>query len=884
MVVDGEPGIGKTSLVRRALVDATAQAITASGDEAEQSLEWGLVDQIERSLATVRPPGRPDAAGVGTALAGALAEAAVDRPLVLVVDDAQWADAASLRALAFAMRRLDASPVVLCVTCRTSGLDAVPPGLLARAAADDARLRLGPLDRVAVAELAERTYGRPLSSGASERLHAHTEGNPLHTVALLGELDVSVVAGRDSLPAPRSYATLVSAQLAGCSPAARRLAGALAVLSHGSRESVAVAAAGLDDASGAVAELVAAGLVVRECGGHRQAADATLAFAHALVHASIHDDLPPSELADLHRGAALATAGDEQLRHRLAAAHGPDADLVVTATDRADALAATGAPGAAARLRVAAAAAAAPVVRDELLLGAAVELMQAGEPLGRLGDEVRRLGDGARRSLILGREALLGGQRDEARAWLGRAWEQASGDRVWSPLLPSIADMLSLTALDAGDWDELGRWAERAVDRGSTSGLSATLLAHALVLTRRAPEAERRMSLLVDDDDVHPLRALDARVGRGVARLWSNDLEGAAEDLGVAAGRLGGDGSLLAQAEIDAHRAEVALRAGDWPAALALAEAAAAVVDDADAVWLGALAHGVVAFVLAARGDVPAADRHAAMAAGSARDTGLMAAGLWAHHAAMRVAVAAGDHAAVARLGDRMAHEAWGDVPEGVHHWRAAYAESLVALERVDDATRVAAELEAEARSVDDVSVAADAARARGVTASADRRDDAAAAAFARGLALDETRSRPFERARLELAAGAHLRRTGQRRAAADLLGTAAQRLASLGAAPWVDRCRHELEACGLRPRRRDGRPPELTARERLVAGVVARGRSNREVAAELGISVKTVEHHLGRIYAKVGVRSRAQLVVHLADGAGGTELITVGDGPGPPR
>ena len=250
-------------------------------------------------------------------------------------------------------------------------------------------------------------------------------------------------------------------------------------------ESVAVAAAGLDDASGAVAELVAAGLVVRDRGGgHRQAADATLAFSHALVRASIHDDLPPSELADLHRGAALATAGDEQLRHRLAAAHGPDADLVVTATDRADALAATGAPGAAARLRVAAAAAAAPVVRDELLLGAAVELMQAGEPLGRLGDEVRRLGDGARRSLILGREALLGGQRDEARAWLGRAWEQASDDPVWSPLLPSIADMLSLTALDGGDWDELGRWAERAVDRGSTSGLSATLLAHALVLTR----------------------------------------------------------------------------------------------------------------------------------------------------------------------------------------------------------------------------------------------------------------------------------------------------------------------------------------------------------------------------------------------------------------
>jgi DNA-binding CsgD family transcriptional regulator len=166
------------------------------------------------------------------------------------------------------------------------------------------------------------------------------------------------------------------------------------------------------------------------------------------------------------------------------------------------------------------------------------------------------------------------------------------------------------------------------------------------------------------------------------------------------------------------------------------------------------------------------------------------------------------------------------------------------------------------------VSIGADAARACGTVASARRRDDEAASAFARGLALDVGCSRPFERARLELAAGAHLRRVGQPRAAADLFATASRRLRALGAAPWADRCVRELDACGLRRRRRDGSDTGLTAREELVADAVARGLSNRECAAELGMSVKTVEHHVSRIYAKLGVASRTQLAVYLAAGA----------------
>ena len=143
---------------------------------------------------------------------------------------------------------------------------------------------------------------------------------------------------------------------------------------------------------------------------------------------------------------------------------------------------------------------------------------------------------------------------------------------------------------------------------------------------------------------------------------------------------------------------------------------------------------------------------------------------------------------------------------------------------------------------------------------------EAADAAFSAGLALDAEASRPFERARLELAAAAHQRRTGRRRAAADLLAHAADTFEALGAAPWVERTAHEVERCGLRPRDRStARDADLTAQERLVANLVATGLTNREVAAELVISAKTVEHHLGRVYAKLGLRSRTELAAHLA-------------------
>jgi DNA-binding CsgD family transcriptional regulator len=124
----------------------------------------------------------------------------------------------------------------------------------------------------------------------------------------------------------------------------------------------------------------------------------------------------------------------------------------------------------------------------------------------------------------------------------------------------------------------------------------------------------------------------------------------------------------------------------------------------------------------------------------------------------------------------------------------------------------------------------------------------------------------PFARAQLELAGARAWRRAGDHGTAARVLGNALGRFEALRAVPWVAAVEAELAALGRRrsPRRAPG--GDLTAQERAVAHVVARGASNREAADELFISVKTVEHHLSRIYAKLGVRSRTELAGVILD------------------
>ena len=159
---------------------------------------------------------------------------------------------------------------------------------------------------------------------------------------------------------------------------------------------------------------------------------------------------------------------------------------------------------------------------------------------------------------------------------------------------------------------------------------------------------------------------------------------------------------------------------------------------------------------------------------------------------------------------------------------------------------------------------------ARGQYAEAERE-------FGRATALLADAPLPFERGRLNLARGTALRRAGARRDAATLLQKARDGFLLLRATPYVDRTERELAACGLRlGARTPMQTATLTPAERHVAQLAAGGSTNREIARELVISVKTVEYHLGKVFAKLGVRSRTELARHpslLSAGAGDQEM-----------
>jgi len=208
----------------------------------------------------------------------------------------------------------------------------------------------------------------------------------------------------------------------------------------------------------------------------------------------------------------------------------------------------------------------------------------------------------------------------------------------------------------------------------------------------------------------------------------------------------------------------------------------------------------------------------------------------------------------------------------GFWPWRDLYGDALVSAGQLDEADSFLTPHEALASHRRRRSEIARLARVRGHIQSARGDAEGAEATFRHGLDQLGRLPLPFQRALIELAYGQTLRRHGKRRAAAAQLQAAADRFSMLQARPYQERCERELVACGLAPaERRNFDPTRLTAQEQAVARLVGEGLSNRQVAAELFVSIKTVQFHLTHIYSKLGISSRAELAARLRDN--GTDL-----------
>jgi ATP/maltotriose-dependent transcriptional regulator MalT len=881
VLVEGEGGSGKTALLRTFTARlGMGEVVRVTGDEGETGLPYGVLDQLLAQLpadaaetgsseqdARSGDVGARDSVVEGIALLQRLALAQEPAPLVLLIDDAHLADGPSLRAVTFALRRLRTERSLVVVTVRPEGLLRLPPGLGRLIDGSAGRVSLGGLSTAEVQVLAAATgFGRLTERGAG-RLREHTGGNPLHLRALMADLTAAQVesVGRP-LPAPRSLALLVIAALAQAQQATRRLVAAAAVLGPRSRFQEIADLAGIGDLLPAVQELQEAGIA--DLVEHRQGRQ--LKFRHPLIRAAVYDDLGAATRADLHARAAGLCSGRAALRHRVAAAAGPDPELVKALTVQARGDRSKAAWGNAAETLLDAVQLSDPgPERGQLLLDAIELLLLDGDLTQAIGyaGQVADLPEDAHRLQVQARIAWLSGQHDQADAYAQAAWASASDldPRARDDVAAMLCQMYILRSDGAG----AARWADRALASGllpaRTAAATRAAGAIGLALIGRSQDG---LNLLSDLPKPSPAAGYRPELGaQGMLRLWTDDLAGAHADLQAslpAPGRGPGMGMEPYRLVALGYLLETQYRRGDWASASALAEQAIALVEDTGQAWLTAWVHALAVLVPAARGQWTLAEQHLAVAQAAAVELRDGPSRAYTGNAAVHLAACRDDPSQVLTAAQWLLGDGRGANHEpGFLGWSVQHATALVQSGRFEDAAARLDGLEQIARTRGRRSRLAALARVRGELAAARRDATAARVAFDEALRVGDGAVDALEAAVAQAAYGRFLRRRGERRAAVQRLSRAQELFTALGALPFLARCTRELAACGVTPETPADRT-HLTPQESAVAELVCAGRTNRQVADELVLSVKTVGYHLAHVYTKLEVNSRMELAGRL--------------------
>lgn len=882
LALTGEPGVGKSALLDAAGERAAdMRLLRAAGVEYEAELPFsGLHELLHPVLGLVEHVPAPQASALRGALAmsdGAverfavfaavfslLVAAAADQPVLVCVDDSQWIDSASLEALAFAARRLGGERVGIVAAFR----DEVAASF--RVSRFE-RLALEGLRADAIAVLVDRAADRPLSDNLVERLARATHGNPLAALEVAAALGDHRLAGRigvgEPLPSSRLISRAFERRLSELSTPARQ---ALTLAAAGEAESphVILAAAvrlGLQDHAFAEAEQ-AETLAVEED---------RVRFRHPLLRSLAYGSAAAEQRRAAH--AALAevlqsapgTGSERRAWHLAAATVAPDESVAAALAAAAERFASrSGYVAAAYAYERAAELTPTPSRRAERLVAAAEATRLAGRPVHarQLLTEAAALAED--RSLqvdIALKEAML-------EAWLGSvevAFQRyaAIAEEVVERDPDQGAFALShaaATAIAAGDTGAALAAARRA---SALAGVSEAMLWEVretlgTVLVLRGETAEG--APLLRDVAAHYERSgeLPGRDYVAQSLLWVEDYDLARrllDPLLAHASRVGDIRALTSALEV---QAQLDFRTGDWRAALDAASESVRLSADTELTVQLAFSLAVLAIVEAACGR-EGAERHAAEADAIAARNRLQVIAEYTGAARGLAALGRGDaleaSTQLEAVADRVAQT--GRRQPGVLQWEADLLEAAVRAERLDLARAGLAKLERQAEETGSAWGAAVAARIAGLLA------DDYRPVFEQALRLHGFAAAPFEEARARLCFGQRLRRDGLRVEAREQLRAAGEGFRRLGATPWLEAFERELRGTGERLRRRaPDSAEELTPQEHAIADLVAGGASNKDVAAQLFLSAKTVEAHLTRIYRKLGVNSRTQLARRLGE------------------
>ena len=887
--LEGDAGVGKTAVWRAGLSVAQARSyriLTAQPVEIETKLSFaGLSDLVEPLLGDVLAglpepkrralevalllvPGRsqPDQRGVAAAFLSLLRLAAEDRRLLIAIDDLQWLDSPSHQVVAFAARRVRTEHVRFLVARRTADGHAEPLEL-ERALPSErlTRVQLGPMDLIALHRMVERDLGCPLPRPSLRKIHEVSQGNPFFALELARELartHSGSGAGED-LPVPHTVRSLVRKRLRRAPPDERQVLLAVAALARPTRDLLAALAGARENGWPPLIDAFEARIV--------EVVDGRVRFTHPLLGSVLYADTPIPARQDMHRRlSALVADPEESARHLALSAAAPDPGVASKLEIAAGYASARGAPSSAGELLELSIGLTPPEdgsARCRRRLLAADHWTAAGDSIraiSLLESAIAESAPGCERAAVMirqGRARRALGQGAAAAELFDQALAQGCGDPA---VRVSLEKELVWSTHLLGDVREAERHAHAAVaiaeELGGQAARAETLADLAFIQMLRGNTSARATmdrALLLSQDGLEALGYWFLPSWQNALLLaWAGDLEGSRLQLEVLRVQAMERGDEHTLPSVLSWLSRVALYKGDWPAAAAHA---------GDAADSSVSAPGEQVFVLVSRALVEAhvgndeaardaTDRGLALA----RSTGIVSAQI--DHLAIRGALelSLGDldaaHRFLAPLPAALARHGFGE--PAVFRFHHDLIETLVARGDLVEARAQLVELDRSGIRLPGSWVRAATDRCHALLAAADGDDEAAFALFESALVRHDGARDRFERARTLFLYGVALRRAKRRRAARKSLDEANAIFQHLGAAIWSARTQGELaRISGAGPR-----SAGLSETEWRIAELAIVGRTNKQIAAELHLTVRTVESNLTRVYRKHGVSSRAQL------------------------
>ena len=886
LLLEGEAGIGKTTLWLDAIriASASGRVLVSRASEAEAKLSFTvLTDLLEPALNDVGdelpapqrraleaallledPAGgaKLDARAVSLGALGALRALAVRTPVTLAIDDVQWTDAPSARALSFALRRLVNEPVTV-VAARRTALGLRDPLDLAKTMPHPHRLVLGPIATDALGRLLRR-LGRAFPHPLVLRIHEASGGNPFFALeigrALIRE-GVRLKAG-EPLPVPEDLQALLRDRLE--------------TLSVDVRDVLLIAASSVAPTVDLIETVGGSGLALEEPvrAGIVTIRGSAVAFTHPLLASTVYADATPSSRRDVHRRlAGVATNPEERARHLALSSSGPNAEVAAALDEAALHARARGAPQAAAELNELALTA---TPEKDLALRQRRTKSQAGN-LFDAGDPPRA------REILGGMIALLepGPSRAEALCLLSEfSWKD----------LRRVSELLQQALLEVGDDSRLRSW---ILSDWAWVGLDVCDLAVAAERARSAVELAESL-----DDNAYGLRLslsiqalAEFLMGRETGDLldravrlqgalapadlsspatclgrqltWAGKLDAARQTFESELVRYREQGHETSCYEILAHLADVESRAGRLERATRHLDEATDIAAEAGVDVLGEILP-VKAAVECTAGQLDAARGNAMQGLGVCDRTGDLWNEIRCRSVLGLVELSLDDPAAAHAWLEPLPGftEAMGLREPGVFPFAPDLVEALVGLDELDQAKQLTERLEEQGAASGRALAVGTAERCHGLIAAALGDLPGAAIRLERSFKELQRIPQPFELGRTMLVAGEVQRRMKKKRSSREILGGSIAIFEELGAPLWAEKARAGLARIGGRA----PSPDELTPTEEQVARLVAEGRTNREVAEALFVSVHTVEANLKRIYRKLRVRSRTELARRLGD------------------